>query len=90
VLSLSSALAAELPTIEPGKVIQISTATFPDLKGSRTAIGGGPALVAMEKSSTPMARRNATPEARLATTRIICFWPKWTDGRTTFRWDDGG
>jgi hypothetical protein len=31
--------------IEPGAVLKISTATIPDLKGSQTAIGGGPALL---------------------------------------------
>jgi exopolysaccharide biosynthesis protein len=44
VLSLSPELLARLPT-EAGAVLKISTATSPDLKGVKTAIGGGPALV---------------------------------------------
>jgi uncharacterized protein YigE (DUF2233 family) len=45
VLSLAGDLARKLPRIAPGDTLKISTGTFPDLKGVRTAIGGGPALV---------------------------------------------
>ena len=45
VLALSSQLAARLPRIEPRQLLQISTATAPDLSGVKTALGGGPTLV---------------------------------------------
>jgi len=45
VLSVGSRLAARLPRLEPGAVLQVITETIPDLKGVQTAIGGGPALV---------------------------------------------
>jgi len=45
VLSLAPQLPANLPELTPGAVLQISTATTPDLKGVKVAIGGGPALV---------------------------------------------
>jgi exopolysaccharide biosynthesis protein len=34
-----------LPDPAPGAVLQISTATIPDLKGVKAAIGGGPAII---------------------------------------------
>jgi hypothetical protein len=45
VLSLSPDFLSRVPTVEPGAVLKISTVTSPDLKGVRTAIGGGPVLV---------------------------------------------
>ena len=45
VLSVSTPVLAKLGPIEKGGVIKISTRTNPDLKGVRTAIGGGPALL---------------------------------------------
>ena len=45
VLSLGPQLLVDAPEVKPGDVLQISTATLPDLKGSKTAIGGGPRLV---------------------------------------------
>ena len=45
ILSAGRQLAPLLPTIEPGAVLQLSTATTPDLKGVRTALGGGPEIV---------------------------------------------
>src|SRR5207249_2888211 len=45
VLSLGSEVLARVPRVEAGAVLKISTATSPDLKGVKTAIGGGPALV---------------------------------------------
>ena len=41
VLSFGPQLAAKLPAIEVGATLQLSTATVPDLRGARTAIGGG-------------------------------------------------
>ncbi len=45
VLSIGPKLAPALPKIEPGAVLEISTACLPDLRGATTAIGGGPVLV---------------------------------------------
>lgn len=45
VLSLSRPMAQRIPPVAAGAVLQISTATSPDLKDVTTAIGGGPALV---------------------------------------------
>ena len=45
VLSVSTQVMTRLPKIDPGAVLKISTRSIPDLKGVRTAIGGGPALL---------------------------------------------
>ncbi len=45
VLSLGPALVPRLPKAAVGDVLRISTATFPDTRGVRMAIGGGPMLV---------------------------------------------
>lgn len=45
VLSLGPNLLADLPEIEAGTELRLSTATTPDLKGCVTALSGGPALV---------------------------------------------
>jgi hypothetical protein len=45
VLTVTTQVMTRLAKIEPGAVLKISTATNPDLKGVRTAIGGGPALL---------------------------------------------
>jgi large repetitive protein len=56
VLSISPQTVARLPALKPGDSIDISTKTLPELKGCKTAIGGGPALVrggkAMEWKTT--------------------------------------
>jgi hypothetical protein len=41
VLSFDPQLAAKLPAIEIGATLKLSIATVPDLRGARTAIGGG-------------------------------------------------
>jgi exopolysaccharide biosynthesis protein len=46
VISLGPQLMVDAPILKPGDLVQISTATTPDLAGSQTAIGGGPRLVA--------------------------------------------
>ena len=45
VLSFGPGLIADLPEVAPGAVLKISTATLPGLKGVKTAIAGGPALI---------------------------------------------
>jgi exopolysaccharide biosynthesis protein len=49
VLSLGPQVPGTIPDPPPGTVLQISTATAPDLKGVKTAIGGGPALIRDKK-----------------------------------------
>jgi exopolysaccharide biosynthesis protein len=44
-LSLAPQLFNGLPDVAPDAILQISTATTPDLKGVNAAIAGGPALV---------------------------------------------
>ena len=50
VLSLGPQLLARLPRPAVHDVVRISTLTIPSLKGARTAIGGGPAVVAEGKA----------------------------------------
>jgi hypothetical protein len=45
VLSVPPQLLPSLPELKPGTVLEISTATTPALKGIKTAIAGGPALI---------------------------------------------
>ena len=45
VISLGPQLLVDAPTLKPGDLVQISTATAPDLSGCHTAIGGGPRLL---------------------------------------------
>jgi len=45
VLSLAPDLLAALPDLTSGDLVQVSTATTPELKGVKTAIAGGPALI---------------------------------------------
>ena len=45
VLSLPKEMLNKVPQVQPGAVLKISLATSPSLKGVKTAIGGGPALI---------------------------------------------
>lgn len=58
VLSLGPQLLDRAPHVSPGAVVRISTESTPDLRGVKTAIGGGPALVRQGKvvnfTSAPM------------------------------------
>lgn len=45
VLSLGPQTMKRAPNVSPGTILKISMATRPDLRGAKTAIGGGPALV---------------------------------------------
>jgi exopolysaccharide biosynthesis protein len=46
ILSLGADVASRAPTVKAGDVIEISLATLPEMTGARTAMGGGPRLVA--------------------------------------------
>lgn len=61
VLSLASQLLANLPEMAPGMLLEISTATTPDLKGVKTAIAGGPALIKDGKAFTLKSPPPGTP-----------------------------
>ncbi len=52
VLSLPLPLLASVSAVTPGLVVEISTATTPDLTGVKAAIGGGPALIKDGKAFT--------------------------------------
>lgn len=52
VLSLGPQTLSALPELAPGLALEISTATTPDLKGVKTAIGGGPTLIKDGKAFT--------------------------------------
>jgi hypothetical protein len=58
VLSLAPQTLTTLPELKPGMVLQISTATTPDLKGVKAAMGGGPALV---KDGKPIFTQKTAP-----------------------------
>jgi hypothetical protein len=58
VLSLGPELLARLPEVAPGAVLEISTATTPDLKGVKTAIAGGPVLI---KDGKPFSQKDPPP-----------------------------
>lgn len=45
VLSIQPSMMDNLPTVEAGALLKISTGTAPDLQGVKTAISGGPLLV---------------------------------------------
>jgi hypothetical protein len=61
VLSLDSQLLQDLPELTPGTVLELSTATTPDLKGVKTAIAGGPALIKDGKAFSLKAPPPGTP-----------------------------
>ena len=58
VLSLGPQLLVNLPEVATGALLEISTATTPDLKGAETAIGGGPTLI---KDGKPFALKSPPP-----------------------------
>jgi hypothetical protein len=54
VLSVSPDLTGKLPEVKAGDIVEISTATTPDLKGAPMAIGGGPTLIKNGKAAFSM------------------------------------
>lgn len=61
VLSIGPQLLETIPEVTTGAVLQISTETTPDLKGVKTAIAGGPAII---KDGKPFSSKDAPPGAR--------------------------
>jgi hypothetical protein len=60
ILSLGPQLLGDLGEIKAGLTLQLSTATTPDLKGVKTAIAGGPALI---RNGNPFSQMTPPPEA---------------------------
>jgi hypothetical protein len=60
VLSLGPQMLAELPELAPGMALEISTSTTPDLKGVKTAIAGGPAII---QNGKPFSAKEPPPGA---------------------------
>lgn len=58
VLSLPPQMLSSLPELTPGLLLEISTATTPDLKGVKAAIAGGPAII---KDGKPFALKSPPP-----------------------------
>jgi hypothetical protein len=58
VLSLAPSLLTRIPAVEHGAVLEISTATTPDLKGAKSAMAGGPAII---KEGKPFALKSPPP-----------------------------
>jgi hypothetical protein len=58
VLSIPPQLVSRLPELVSGGVLELSTATTPDLKGVKTAIAGGPAII---KNGEPFALKSPPP-----------------------------
>ena len=65
VLALGADLVPKLPAVTPGTVLKLSTATTPELTGVRTAIGGGPTLVADSKVRTLSGSQGRAPRTAL-------------------------
>ncbi|MBI3417013.1 MAG: phosphodiester glycosidase family protein [Verrucomicrobia bacterium] len=80
VLSIGPQLAARLPKIGPGAVLQLSTATWPDLKGTQTAIGGGPALVHRGKALSVQTVKGRHPRTAVGWNKSHIFLVE-VDGR---------
>ena len=80
VLSLGPQLAARLPKLGPGAVLQISTATWPDLKGAQTALGGGPALAQGGKVLPIQTAKGRHPRTAIGWNRSHIFLVE-VDGR---------
>ena len=65
VLSVHPQIAARAPALKPGATITLSTSTLPNLKGCKTAIGGGPALVRGGKAQQWQATQRREPRTAI-------------------------
>jgi hypothetical protein len=85
VLSLHRRWSPSVPTVAPGALLKLSLETSPDLRGVRTALGGGPVLVRnFQPQPLPKAvrDRNGRPPPR----EIQAMWEKHP--RTALGWND--
>jgi hypothetical protein len=80
VLSLARPLLSSLPAVAAGSVLQFSTATWPDLKGAPTAIGGGPAIVRNGQVVEGIENRVRHPRAAVGWNKDFIFLVE-VDGR---------
>jgi hypothetical protein len=69
VISIGPLLEGTVPSVKPGAILQISTATSPDLSGVRVALGGGPVLVHEGKAQAAYANKSRERHPRTA-----CGW----------------
>src|SRR3989442_7040542 len=83
VLSVNTQVMARVPNLQAGSVVKLSTATIPELKGVRTAIGGGPALL-REGKVVPL-KRSSKPGASLAYSERSLFE---RHPRSALAWND--
>src|SRR5262249_569013 len=63
VLSFGPGAIQRVPRLEPGAVIQLSTATLPALRGVKSAISGGPMLVHKGRKQRPESNASASYES---------------------------
>jgi hypothetical protein len=80
VLSLSPQIAGQVPAVPRGTVLQLSTATWPDLKGVQAAIGGGPPLVRGGRALQQETSRVRHPRAGVGWNKDYVFLVE-VDGR---------
>ena len=80
VLSLGQKLTDSVPKVAAGTVLELSTATWPDLKGVTTAIGGGPAIVREGKVIDRTDARVRHPRAAIGWNKDFFFLVE-VDGR---------
>ncbi len=80
VLSIGPKLLPKLPKIKEGDVLKISTATSPDLKKIKNAIGGGPVLVRDGKAQKFQSEPHRDPRSAVGYNNTHCFFVV-VDGR---------
>ena len=80
VLSIGPKLVARLPKLSVGAMLQISTATVPDLAGVTTAIGGKPSLVRGGKANDWRGIQLRHPRAAIGWNKDFLFMVE-VDGR---------
>jgi hypothetical protein len=80
VLSIGRQLAGRIPAVRPGAALRISTATWPDLSGAVTGLGGGPAMVRNGRVADGIDTRARHPRAAFGWSKDHYFLVQ-VDGR---------
>jgi len=83
VLSIGPQIVSRMPPTQPGAVLQLSTATTPNLEGVTTAIGGGPAIVRDGKAIARNEINVRNPRAAVGWNRDAVYLVE-VDGRQRF------